>query len=206
MIISGCVVHPAIATCTVHISDMDEDEACLRCLDGIGIVSGPLSGNFNHKVTVDRGRKKLSGRMDLRTFWSDRTKQEDARGSIPTYINLSSSCLLFQVSLSGKCWTCSPSTDCLKLICSRCGNKFSMDMVNNRLLVHIWLSAASNDTHIKISTTGSLTTVGSPNSVGGVAMVLAEALEYLLSKQEWCMELLGTLRVMSMCGSTMKVS
>ena len=81
-----------------------------------------------------------------------------------------------------------------------------MDMVNNRLLVHIWLSAASNDTHIKISTNGSLTTVGSPDLVGGVAMVLAEALEYLLSEQEWCMELLGTLRVTSMCGSTMKVS
>lgn len=206
MIVSASIVHPAIATCTVPIGNMDGEEASLRCLDGIDIVSPPSSGSFSHRVTVDRGRRKLSGRMALRTFASGNISQEDGAEKLPTYVNMSSSCLLFQVSMSGKCWTCSPSVECLRLIRSKCGDKFSVSMANNRLMIHLWLSTASNDTHIKVSSNGSLAAVGSPSLIGGVAGVLAQVIEHVLSEREWCVELLDTLRVTSTCGSILKVS
>lgn len=206
MFITACVVHPAIATCTVPLGATDGEEACLRCLDGIDILSEPSSGNFNHKVTVERGKRKLSGRMAMRAFRPDHREHDDEEGTLPTYVNMSSSCLLFQVSLMGKSWTCSPSVECLRLIRSKCSDSYSVSMANNRLMIHLWLSSTSNDTHVKVSANGSLTVVGSPGLVEGVAGTLSQMLGQLLSNKDWCIELLDTLRVTSTCGSIVRAS
>ena len=162
MILTSAVVHPTIATATVALSpNVDGSEALLRCFDGMDVVSEPSSGRMNHAVGTSGGKVRLMGRFSLRGSESAHISKGEVPEP-PTYANMSSSCIVFVVSLRGKTWVCHPTMRTIRLLSFRTEGKIHSNVHSERLVIYGWDRSDTYDSHIKVSSNGSVTVVGSP--------------------------------------------
>jgi|SRR5882724_4325837 len=203
MVVSALVVHPAIVTSTVAINnDADEVDALLHCYSNMRVVSEPSSGKSSHVIRTSAGRTRLMGRFSLRG--SEKCSLSLGRQlELPTYVNMSSSCLIFVVSLRGNSWVCNISVETCRLLSAETQGSVHSNLHNERLIIYAWRRSDVRDSHIKLGSNGSLTFVGAPNDMPTLLETLCDMINRIGDNSASCRGLLGTLKVASTLGETL---
>lgn len=195
-ILSVSMMHPAVATATVRVDPAATDDPVLSCVGDLRTVSESSTGLSNHGIVTSGTLRKVRGRFALRLN-RDRSPSDNPDVGSSSFVNLSYTSLIFHVSIRGTTWTCIPSFDTLSLMRNRSRDRGNTRIVNGRLFVYGWQRGDMNDSHVKISHSGAMTFVGSPSSMPLLSSNILDLVHGVCSHPVSCVDLLGTLVLVS---------
>jgi len=193
LVIRPTLVHPVISSATIPVGSMDADALLGKCREGINLIKGSTHSP-RHRIKPSEGVDKLIGRFSVRAVDLE-SAEGNRKPTAPTSVNMSSSCIMFVVALGGKVWTCRPSMETLRLMSSKSVHKVSTRTHMGRLYIYLWSDVSGNDSHIKLSSNGAFTLVGSPSAVRGLAKSFKAVVEETLSGIGAHRDLVSTLMV-----------